>query len=177
MQEQLLEAIPEFNLIQDADLREKTLKVWEEAMLGGGWQVSDLEKMPFTLLIPDCPANMIMHVRGVTQTAIAIADVFEKVYGKALPVKRDYLIAGGILHDVGKMLEYEKVDGKFVKSPLGKSLRHPFSGTCIAYKFGIPAEVMHLIAAHSKEGDHGARSVEGVIINHADFVNFESLKA
>ena len=33
-----------------------------------------------------------------------------------------------------------------------------------------------MIAYHSKEGDLGKRTVEAIIIHHADFVNFEPLK-
>jgi len=177
MKKDLVGAIPEFKLIRDNVLREKTLAVWEEAMAAGGWKVKDLEKMPFTLIIPDCPASMVDHVRAVTQVALKIADVFKERYGAALPVNRDCLVAGGLLHDVGKLLEDKRAKGKIVKSEMGKSLRHPFSGVAIAYKHELPPEVMHLIAAHSKEGDLAPRSVEGVIINHADFVNFDSLRA
>jgi hypothetical protein len=45
-----------------------------------------------------------------------------------------------------------------------------------AAQFDIPQEVLHIIAAHSKEGDGARRTVEAVIVNHADFVNFEALK-
>jgi hypothetical protein len=55
-------------------------------------------------------------------------------------------------------------------------LRHPVSGAAFAYKFGLPQEVVHIIAAHSKEGDGLRRTVEAIIVNHADFVNFDVLK-
>ncbi len=51
MKEDLLKFIPEFNLIEDSDLKEKVLKVWDIALTAGGWEVSDLQRMPFTLLI------------------------------------------------------------------------------------------------------------------------------
>jgi len=38
VKEKLLNAIPEFNLIEDPDLKEKTLKVWENALETGGWE-------------------------------------------------------------------------------------------------------------------------------------------
>jgi len=64
MREDLLKSIPEFNLIKDSDLREKVLKVWDIALAAGGWEVNDLQRMPFTLLIDPCPCNMIEHIRG-----------------------------------------------------------------------------------------------------------------
>ena len=33
-----------------------------------------------------------------------------------------------------------------------------------------------MIAAHSKEGDGLKRTIEAIIINHADFVNFDIFK-
>ena len=68
-------------------------------------------------------------------------------------------------------------DGKLVTSQAGKLVRHPFSGLAIADRFGIPAEVQHIIATHSKEGDLGHRTVEAIIVNHADFVSFDPFKA
>jgi putative nucleotidyltransferase with HDIG domain len=177
MKEKVLQAIPEFKLIKNKALREKALATWCEAMQTGGWTVADLKKMPFTLLIEKCPASMIDHVRAVTQSAVKITEAFNAIYGRKLPVKHDYLVAGALLHDVGKLLEYERKGKKFVKSAMGKVLRHPFSGVGIGYKHNLPPEVLHMIGTHSHEGDHGKRTVEGVIINHADFVNFESLKA
>ncbi len=88
----------------------------------------------------------------------------------------DLLISGAILIDVGKLIEYDKVDGKLTTSKAGKLLRHPFSGVAIADRFGLPPEVQHIIAYHAKEGDDAKRSVEAIIVHHADFVSFEPFK-
>lgn len=177
MRERLLELMPEFNLIQDADLREKGLKTWEAAMEEGGWTPDDLTHMPFTLLINPCPASFIDHVRAVTLTAIRAAEVFAKIYGDWLPVNRDLLIAGGLLHDIGKLLEYEnRQNGMTVQTHAGKMLRHPFTGMELAARFGLPAEVQHMIATHAGEGDKVKRTTEATILNHADFMNFHSIQ-
>jgi hypothetical protein len=57
-------------------------------------------------------------------------------------------------------------------------LRHPFSGVAMCYKHGIPAEVMHIVATHSFEGDPPkvTRSIESIIFHHADFVDFDIAK-
>ncbi len=175
MKEELLELIPEFNLIEDGDLREKVIKVWLKAMNEGGWNVDDLNHIPFTLLLENCPFSFAEHTRGVVKTAINTINVFGEVYGDKVKINRDYLIAGAILHDVGKLVEYVRKEGKVVKSDAGKSLRHPFSGVGLCYDEGIPHEIMHMIATHSKEGDLGKRTAESVVINHADFANFEIL--
>lgn len=167
---------PEISGIKEEGLRNSVISVWKDAIELGGWHEEDLLAIPFTLLIPDCEVNLIDHTRAVTRTALAIADVLEKSYGEMIKINRDILIAGGILHDVGKLLEYSKHSGRVVKSYLGSLLRHPFSGQALAFKHDLPPEVLHMIAYHSKEGDLGERSVEAIIIHHADFVNFEPLK-
>jgi putative nucleotidyltransferase with HDIG domain len=176
MCEELLELIPEFDLIEDADLREKCIRVWEEGMKRGGWGAQDLPHMAQSLLLLDAPTNFVEHTRVVTLTCVRVADVFEKIYGERNPLNRDYLIAGALLHDVGKLLEYSLVDGKTVKSELGVRLRHTFTGVVLAAEQGLPDEVLHMIAAHAKEGDLVQRSREATILHHADFISFETFK-
>ena len=77
---------------------------------------------------------------------------------------------------MGKLLEYEKKDGKVVKSRRGKWLRHPFSGVGLGFKRGMPEEVLHMIAMHAKEGNLSPRMPAGVLVHHADFMNFEPFK-
>jgi putative nucleotidyltransferase with HDIG domain len=176
MRERLLELIPEFDLLQDAELREMCFQTWEAAMAEGGWTPDELAQMPFTLLINPCPVSCIDHVRAVTLTAIQSSEVFAEMYGELLPVNREHLIAGGLLHDIGKLLEYEKGDeGLTVQTYAGKMLRHPFTGMELAARFGLPPEVQHIIATHAGEGDKVKRTTEATIMNHADFMNFHSL--
>jgi len=177
MRDKLLELIPEFNLIQDPDLRERTLRTWEAAMERSGWTPEELLQMPFTLLINPCPANYIEHVRAVTLCAYEAARVFQKIYGDRVPINMDYLVAGGLLHDIGKLLEYEeRDDGVTVQTTYGKRIRHPFSGAILAAEFGLPTEVQHIIAAHAGEGEKVKRIPEATLINKADFMSFETLR-
>ncbi len=176
MAKKLLSLMPEFQMIQDKKLRETTIEVWRKAMEKGKWEAEDLEEMPFTLLIENTPVNIIKHTRTVTLCSIRIADVLLEKYKEHISIDKDVLLSGALLHDVGKLFEYKKKEGKFVKSREGELLRHPISGAAFASRFDVPDKVLHIIAAHSKEGDGARKTVEAVIVNHADFVNFESLK-
>ncbi len=176
MREEILKLIPEFTFIEDTELREKVLNVWEKAMKAGGWSPDNLKKMPFTLLIPQCHISLVEHTRSVTRMCMAVEEEFRDIYGRRIKINRDHLIAGALLHDVGKLLEYEEENGRFVKSKSGKLLRHPFSGVGICYGEGIPDEVLHIIATHSKEGDMIRRTPEAVILHHVDFMNFEPFR-
>jgi len=173
MKAELARLFREVELIGDPLLREKVLSVWEEAMKEGGWKLEDLEQIPFTLVIEKAPFNLVEHTRAVTLSAFSMGKAMVEVYGDAVEINFDYLVAGGLLHDVGKLLEYERKDGKFVKSLRGKRLRHPVSGAILAARLGLPEEIQHIIAAHSKEGDFTKRSIEATLVYHADFSNFE----
>lgn len=172
----LEQLLPELQLIENQQLREKTIACWLDAMKIGGWNDEDLHIIPFTLLIPDCRISFLTHTISVTQTAMASAKVLDKYYRQHYALSMDFIIAGGLLHDIGKLLEYKKEGERFVKSDNGKLLRHPFSGANLAAKHGLPDEIVHIIATHAKEGDGGYRSPEAIIVHHADFMNFEPLK-
>ena len=176
MKQKLFELIPEFEQIKNSDLKEKTVNCWIEALEMGGWQVEDLDRIPFTLLISPCPTSFLTHVRAVTKVAIESARVLDEHYHKEYQLDFDIIVSGGLLHDIGKLLEYQETDSGFIKSGLGKLLRHPFSGAGLAMKHGLPDKVLHMIATHAKEGDLGYRCPEAVIVHHADFMNFEPLK-
>ncbi|MCX7975388.1 MAG: HD domain-containing protein [Candidatus Aminicenantes bacterium] len=177
MTEEFEVLFPEINLIEDEVLRQKTISVWLEALKQGGWSLEDLKRLPFTLLIPGTKINLLTHVRAVTQCALRLAEVIQANYGQEVKLNKDILIAGALLHDVGKVLEFENKEGKFVKSRVGELVRHPFAGAALASRFDLPLEIIHIIAGHSKEGDSWKRTIEGIIIHHADFVNFDTLKS
>jgi putative nucleotidyltransferase with HDIG domain len=175
MKEEITKLFPEIDQIKDEDLKGQVISTWEEGIKKSPWKIEELKTIPFTLLIPECEIDLITHTRAVTQTALKVAAILLDFYNQKVKINFDLLIAGAILHDVGKILEYAKEGNKVVKSKTGKLLRHPFSGSALAYKNKLPQEVIHMIATHAGEGDEGYRSVEAMIIHYADFINFESL--
>ncbi|GAB4310413.1 MAG: HD domain-containing protein [Candidatus Bipolaricaulota bacterium] len=174
MTDELRELLPEVDWIEDADLRAGVLAAYARALAEGGWVPADLNRIPFTLLKAS-GVSYVEHVRAVTRIARAACDTFQEVFGDRVPLNRDVLLAGALLHDVGKLVEVEEVEGKFRKSRSGKALRHPFSGAALAYAAGLPPEVVHIIAVHSKEGDPYPRSPEGAVVHHADFITFDAI--
>jgi len=169
--------LPEINEIHDPVMRENVAACWEEAIEFRGWTENLLRAIPFTLLASNVAIPYIDHVRAVCRMCIACDDVLNELHGpRKTPVNRDALVAGALLADVGKLLEFEIKDGKPEKSIFGKHIRHPFSGVALAYKHGLPSEVMHVIATHSKEGEGEKRTPESIIFHHADFIDFELVK-
>ncbi len=175
MKAEIAKLFPEIEEIKDKSLRDQVVSAWEEAIRKSGWKIDEVQSVPFTLLIPDCRIDLIAHTRAVAQTAMKIASGLTDSYGDRVKINFDILLAGSLLHDVGKILEYAREGHKVVKSRTGKLLRHPFSGAALAYKHGLPEEIIHMIATHAKEGDGGYRSTEAMIVHYADFINFESL--
>ena len=178
---QIAEMFPSLLKIADARLRDKVAAVWDEAIETGcggkGWTVEELRAVPFTLLAGEIDMGFVEHVNSCAKQCIAIAGVLGEVFGERVPINVDYLIAGALLADVGKPLEYEKdAQGRVAKGRFGEMLRHPFSGVALCYKHGIPPEVMHIVATHSHEGDRVQRSIESIIFHHADFVDFDIAK-
>ncbi|MDZ7795949.1 MAG: HD domain-containing protein [Candidatus Marinimicrobia bacterium] len=174
---EILSILPEIREIRNKELQQKVIDIWNEAMDYRAWTKELLLSIPFTLLAENVSIPFIDHVRAVCRMCMAVDDVQEVLHNeRRTPVDRDHLIAGALLADVGKLLEYEIIDGKAVKSGFGRYLRHPFSGVGLAFKHGVPEEVMHVIATHSKEGAGEKRSPESIIFHHADFIDFELVK-
>ncbi len=179
--EQIATLLPEINEITDAQLRDKVAAVWSEAITTGcggkGWTFDELRALKFTLLAGDIDMTYIDHLRSCAQQCLAIAGVLGGIFGEKIPINRDVLLAGSLLADVGKPLEFDKnASGAVIKGHYGQMLRHPFSGVAMCYKHGLPPEVMHIVATHSHEGDKVQRSIESIIFHHADFVDFDIAK-
>jgi putative nucleotidyltransferase with HDIG domain len=179
MTEEIKKLWPELEWISDPDLREKTARTWELALERSVLSADDLNRIPFTLLCgPDLRVTFMDHKRCVVHVARAAGEKMNQFFRDDLPVNMDVLIAGAILADVGKMLEYElDAQGKTVQGKYGKYLRHPFSGVSLAEECGVPPEVCHIIAAHAHEGDLVTRTTEAYIVHHADFMTFLPFKS
>ena len=168
---------PEIDWIEAADLRERVVATWVKAFEASPLAPEDLERIPFTLLIPDCPVSFMQHKRCVVHVARRSAEAMIEFFGPALPIDLDTVIAGAILADVGKLLEYEKIDGATRQSKRGEALRHPFTGVALAFQCGVPDAVCHIISAHAAEGDLVRRSTEAYIVHHADFMTYLPFKS
>ena len=177
MNQEVLDLWPELMWIENEELRAATAKTWELALERSPLTVEDLNTIPFTLLVPDLKVTFMAHKRCVVHVARDAANKMNEFFTDDLPVDLDITIAGAILADVGKLLEYDlDENGKSVKSKMGKYVRHPFSGVGLAMEAGVPEEVCHIIAAHAGEGDLVTRSPEAYVVHHADFMTFLPFK-
>ncbi|MCD4750235.1 MAG: hypothetical protein K8R59_12765 [Thermoanaerobaculales bacterium] len=165
---------PELEWIEDESLREKTTDCWVRAFELSPLEPADLERIPFTLKVPDCPVTFMAHKRLVVHVSRDAARKTMEFCADALPIDIDTVVAGAIVADVGKLLEYEAdPDGGVRQSARGKYLRHPFTGVSLAMECDLPDAVTHIVATHAGEGNMVARTTEAWIVHHADFMTYE----
>ena len=166
------------DLIQNGELRKKVVDAWMVAIQRAGWRsIDELNEMPFSLLVNCRGISFIEHTLAVTLGAVSLAKT-QRFCCRNLPyrVNMDRLVAGGLLHDVGKLLEIEpEVGGGHKKSRNGLCARHPISGAIIAAEVGLPDEIINTIACHAKEGEGRPKVVETILIHQADFATFDPL--
>jgi len=98
---------PEIQWISDSKLREQVTQTWIKALERSPLKPDDLNQIPFTLLVPNCPITFMEHKRCVVHIARESAKAMTDFMGRALTIDTDVVIAGAILADVGKLLEYE----------------------------------------------------------------------
>ena len=178
---QVLDELPELDQINNEDLRAKAVDAWALA----------LARSSFTSIKEIAPAgnpdvnevkrgDQTDHLRGVTRLAIGIATEMQAAYPE-LAIDMDTIVAGGLLHDVGKAWEFDPENRKRWKSDqrrYGKpSIRHPGYGAHICLTVGLPEEIAHIAMAHSGEGELLVRSLECMIVHQADYTFWNTLLA
>ena len=170
--EKLQELISEIN---SSELQEKVMGCFETAVSRSKLSWEDLAKMPFTLLIPNCSTSFLEHTERVLRLSIAIAREM-----KNFSLNTDFLAAGAILHDIGKLLTVEKVEenGKTTYKRKEITIFVPYNvlGAHIALLHDIPPQVAHIVLAHASEYEGKRMTEEALIVSEVDRLLFELAK-
>ncbi len=110
--------------------------------------------------------DIVNHTVALTDLCIKTSENFEKNYG--LKLKKDFLVAASILHDLMKAFEYKR-DKKGELEPTGIMLDHTMLAVAELYKRDFPEEVIHIVASHFGEGGPTPpRTFEAVVFHHLD---------
>lgn len=164
---------PAFSGIRNQELRMKAEDAMRAAMEAGGWDGQTIQLCPVTLNWEDCDVSWVEHVRDVTELCLEEFDVLEKYYRRhGVRFDRDLVLAGALLHDIGKLTEFVLRDGKAVHGENYQLMRHPLSGAVIAARAGLPDELVHLIAVHSFEGEKSYQTAESEFVRSIDMFVF-----
>lgn len=132
------------------------------------------------------PAARSMHhayLGGLLEHTLSMAALSQEVSRHYRYVNSDLLLAGVLLHDVGKALEYQ-VDGEFTFSTDGRLVGHIVRGITLVEKAAtelgnIPPEavqeLVHLIAAHHGTREWGSpvvpKTLEAVLLHQLDLMD------
>jgi hypothetical protein len=64
-------------------------------------------QIPFTLLANNVEIRFLEHVRAVCQMCNEMTGVVKRMYGDRVDLDKNTLIAGALLADIGKMIEFD----------------------------------------------------------------------
>lgn len=173
--EKLVTLFPAFMEISDETLRDQSMEAMLLAMEQGGWDDHNIELCPVTINWKNCDISWIEHVNDVTAMCMAQFDGLEKYYCRhGVPFSRDVVVAGALLHDIGKLTEFSESDGIVGHGKDYELMRHPLSGALIAARAELPNHIIHLIATHSFEGDCSYQTHESKFVRTIDMFVFEN---
>ncbi len=171
--ENIVTLFPEFEEIKNEDLRAKAIRATILAMEAGGWTMETAHQAPVSVSWDRCSCSLIEHVRKVTSVCIHTYEEVAPFYkANGVPFDRDTVVAGALLHDIGKWTEFALVDGKPVHSHTADLMRHPLSGAILADRAGLPMNIVHLIATHSFEGEKSYQTAESDFVRTLDIFVF-----
>jgi 3'-5' exoribonuclease len=121
------------------------------------------------------------HTLSVTRTAVFLAEKYDDYYPDMQPrLDKNVVAAGAILHDIGKLREYDHEPQGAVYTAEGALIGHMLQGRDIvrdaAAGHKLAAETMlrleHVIVAHQGRPEWGAPKVpmtpEAMIVHYAD---------
>jgi HD superfamily phosphodiesterase len=154
--------MPEILQIKDDELKEKVAKVWIKLWQHSTW--SRIDEVPFLHDVPG--VTLVQHSRATIAAAIKIAEVLREYHN--INVDFDLLIAAAALHDVSKLVEYQKEMDKTSSSELGKQIPHGYYGGYEALNEGLPLKLVHLIITHTHSAPISPKYNEGIIVRDVD---------
>ena len=121
------------------------------------------------------------HTLSVTRTAVHLADKYDDYYPDMQPrLDKSVVVAGAILHDIGKLANIEKQPTGAVYTAAGALIGHMLQGRDIVREFAADRKLRretllrleHVIVAHQGRPEWGAPKMpmtpEAMIVHYAD---------
>ncbi len=181
---------PELSLIKSRELSEKVVDAWRLACSLGGYK--RLEDIPTEAFDQMPTVSNIDHQKGTARIASFLVRGLKDM---GVQLNEDYVITAALCHDLGKPIEWRNNQRGFYSTATGAGTfygknpnmpkiennasfqiaRHPTWGVHVAMQVGMPDHVIHMIAAHSLEGNLYLRSPEALIVKEADEIWWEQV--
>lgn len=173
--------LPEIEEIGNAELRDKVVEAWAMSLAQEGLSgISEIKGSgdPEKNILKE--GTQVDHLRGVALLSMRMAEQLQQLK-PGLDVDRDVMIAGALIHDVGKAREFKEANqAKWKQAPHiagWPPARHSVHGYYICKSVGLPDQVAHIAIGHSREGVFVMKSLECTIVSHADHSYWEIMKA
>lgn len=125
--------------------------------------------------------GLLEHTLSVVRVATGLVEHYHGMYpDRKGEIARDLVVAGAILHDIGKVREYEPEIGSMRHSLEGELIGHALQGRDMVREAAretklepdILVRLEHIVIAHQRFPDWGAAkppmSIEAMIVHHAD---------
>jgi len=122
------------------------------------------------------------HVWSMMRIAKSLVHHYSSTYN--IPVSEDKVLFGVIMHDLGKIMEYDVANPAFPLTPGGVLANHIVTGPLYVYQaatkvrtmdatvYNDTMELIHLIASHHGEIEWGSpvrpATIEAMILHHVD---------
>lgn len=156
---------PQLQFVKHREWIQTVCEIWVKVWEKSSWE--NLEEVPANPTTPT--SSLLNHVRSVTENCIQVAKVRESIHGDR--VNMDILIVAATLHDVGKVMEYERgPDGK-ARFRLGELYTHGFYGAHTVLTAGLPDEIVNIILTHAALFRPYPKTIEGMLLYYCDMVD------
>lgn len=125
--------------------------------------------------------GLLEHTLSVAKISVALVDHYHTTYPERRgEISRGLAVAGAILHDIGKIREYEPELGSLRHSAEGELIGHALLGRDmireavkeIGLEPAVQIQLEHIVVSHQRFPDWGTAkppmSLEAMIVHHAD---------
>ncbi|MDR3541675.1 MAG: HD domain-containing protein [Desulfosporosinus sp.] len=163
--------------ISDLSIREKVIETWCKASQEGGWKsIEELRELPFTVVTDPQGISLLQHTKAATEGALALAKIQMETISAFPYVDLDILMAGALLHDINKVVTFERDEKNSFRKKEGPSVNAPaFPGLKIARETGLPDDIIGVIEYECRKAVGNPPNVEAILIHHADMTTFDTM--
>ena len=161
--------------IRDKKLREKVIAMLKKPEAGNPefvYPAAPFDRIPaWAMGAHHCyDGGELDHSVSTTKLALKLAEQFEEAY--SIKVSHDHIIAGALLHDIGKVFILKKEGSQWGFT--GCRMDHAHLSGQMLYAAGFPEEIVHIVASHGGDMGQAAASpktLEAIIVFHADVLD------
>lgn len=170
----VLNCFPLINEIDnEAHLRDMVIQTWVRLWRQSGF--GDIAEAPNVLSKQGMDDSLVRHTNAVVRMAKSAAEQIQQVYG--MGIDYDLLLAGAFLHDIDKIVLYQRKGDRVELSELSQRAAHGDYGAGVAKEIGLPPEVVNMIASHNytiRPAAPEPATIEAVLVAHCDLAAFQA---